>query len=88
MDQRQLRVNLWLMGNFYSRATDILIPNHTFHFVSAEGNKASHLRQLPQLDHRQKLLTFLYSWTVRIEMGGERVIAKHSLGHIFSSWKL
>jgi len=88
MDQTKLRANLQLMGKFYIIATDILIPSHIFHFVSAEGNKASHLRQLSQLDHRHKLLTLLHSWAVRIELERERVVEKRSLGHISSSWKL
>lgn len=72
------------MWKFYNRATDI----HIFYFVSAEGNKASHFRQLSQLDHRHNLLTHLHLWTVRAGTEAERAAAKHSLGHIYSSWKL
>lgn len=72
------------MWKFYNRAIDINI----FYFVSAEENKASHFRQLSQLDRRHNLLTHLHVGTVRAGTEVERVVAKHSFGHISSSWKL
>lgn len=83
MDWRKLRAKSQLMWKFYNRETDIPV----FYFVSAEGKKASHFRQLSQLVCSHNLLTHLHFWIVRAGTA-ERAAAKHSLGHISSSWKL